>query len=618
MVKNIISKLQLIAQRLRPSVFLAGFTGMLLALFLAQPITPILFFGKSFSNRSLGVQFLIFGAEWFAIFVLMLFLHSFLLRKIKYTKKIRTFISQRFLPLWKGSMRLALILGGVLAFIFRHNLAPVIFGKSYTGRSLGTQSLTYSGLAVLLTGICFILIVVVSLILKKKIKLDPVVILSRSNRLYAILITIGLSISLIYFLNQIIPSIDIQKGTFSYPKQFPQHYIDWPVGKDFRWGIYRPPHMLLNNEDIYIDAYSNYPPFENIFFMPLQLLDENSAYVVIVISLFLANIGSILLVSILIKDVILKKAGFSKPITLAITLFLGIAILFYTLTSYSFQFSIERGNYDALAIFFGILSIFLLIKKPQSLWLQVITLSIATHLKIYPAALFLAIFMVHKKKMLLPALLVNVAMLLSLGPIKAWEFIQVMIRYTATPGIYYFNHSSSSFADLVIKTPKLRELFPHLAFDLSFISILIWGISCYLVVKYLDTDLRSLALLMVSIPLMNVLPTDSFDYKLIIFSSSLLILLTILLVKIYKFSKFWDYVQLAIVLLFALFIGRSYEFLRGDFLLFANKFPLLMGMAVLMARNIQPFKHALSINHGETAPGDEDLGTGIANVVSQP
>ena len=78
-------------------------------------------------------------------------------------------------------------------------------------------------------------------------------------------------------------------------------------------------------------------------------------------------------------------------------------VLFMDIGSYGFLFSIERGNYDIYAILFSVIAISLLISKPKTIWAQIIFLSIATHLKIYPAILFFPLFLQHKWKVIFPA-----------------------------------------------------------------------------------------------------------------------------------------------------------------------------------------------------------------------
>ena len=100
----------------------------------------------------------------------------------------------------------------------------------------------------------------------------------------------------------------------------------------------------------------------------------------------------------------------------------------FTFTSYPFLFSIERGNYDIIALLFTLVSIDLLIRTQKTLWLQVILLSIAIHLKIYPAALLILLFFKHGKKIFLPVLVVNGAFLFILGPQNAITFLQIVMN----------------------------------------------------------------------------------------------------------------------------------------------------------------------------------------------
>jgi len=268
------------------------------------------------------------------------------------------------------------------------------------------------------------------------------------TRLVSILVILVGGITAILLVNQVLPKIDIQNRTFITPKIIPT--MD-PVGNDFRTGLYEPPHMLLADQPIYYlnedgSNLTQYPPLLNLLFMPYQLFSEDTAYLVHVILLFVANLACLALAAHWAKDFLFPLTGFEARTQTLFAWLLFLVMAAFTLTGYPFLFSVERGNYDILALFFAMLAVNSLIYHPNRIWLQVILLSIAVHLKIYPAALFVLLLFKHGKKMILPALAVNVAFLLALGPANALTFLRIIRQNVATGFTWVGNHSGFSFA----------------------------------------------------------------------------------------------------------------------------------------------------------------------------
>lgn len=419
--------------------------------------------------------------------------------------------------------------------------------------------------------------------------------LTVKRHLIAILMLIGLFTVLSFFLNNIFPLINLKTWKFEIPLPIQPRN---PVGYDFRWGLYWPVERILNGQNIYIDAFSNYPPFVNIFFMPLQLINENSAYILMVFILLITNIINLYISTRIITNLVFPKLAidsFSLKIFFISVFFM---VLSYTLFGYPFLFSIERGNYDAIALLFSLLTIYFILKQPESLWLHVILLSIATHLKIYPAALFLALFVIHGMKVIIPTFVTNLILLLSLGFNNALLFLNVMINYVEDPLIWVGNHSGAGFAEnLFTFLPTLQEQFASLKPIFTIFPIVIWVVSCYLIIKNLSKDFRIVYLFMVSMPLMCVVPTVSHDYKLVILSSALLIFLALLTYKIIRLSKLWDYLQLITVLILFFFIGRSFAYNEGLIKFISNKYPLIIIFSLIMLVNILPISKLINLQH---------------------
>lgn len=482
---------------------------------------------------------------------------------------------------WANNLLISSLSAGIINCFLHKILTPLLFGgRSFSGRSEIFQVLIYLTNWLFLAVALFIIMYALQNLFHIPLRFDPIINFSSNHRLFLVVLLIGGAISLIFFFNNVFGFLYFTSWKMIFNDPFP---LVNPVGIDMRTGIYADPKMILEGQNIYEEMHSNYPPFSNIFFLPLQLLNENAAYVVMVFVLLFSNIATLVLTIILVRDFILTKMNIDQIKVNFLSLFLFFSILFYTLSSYGFIFSIERGNYDSIAFLFAMLSIYFLLKKPDSIWLQVIMLGIATHLKIYPAALYFVLLVKHGKKIIFPTILVNLILLASLGFRNAYLFIDVLIHYTLTPMTWIGNHSGYSFASILYDAnPELAASLPSLRWILSFIPIIIWLITSGIAIKYLKDKIRILYLTMVAAPLMCLLPTVSHDYKLIILSAPLIIFIAVLVYKLLVSSKLWDYAHLIIVLLCAWLIGRSYTLYPNKSLFINNKYSIILVFAILM------------------------------------
>ncbi len=251
---------------------------------------------------------------------------------------------------------------------------------------------------------------------------------------------------------------------------------------------------------------------------------------------------------------------------------------------------------------FSVLAIYTLIKNPIPVAAS--DLPIDCHpFKIYPAALFLALFVKHGKKMILPSLAVNALMLVSLGFRNAYLFIDVMTHYTATPYSWIGNHSGFSFAEVLFDANEtLDDAISSLPILLSILPLVIWTVTSGLVIKFLKGDLRLLYLTMVSIPLMCTLPTVSHDYKLILMSVAFLIMIGVLIYKLMRTAKAWDALHLLAFFALAIIIGRSYVLYPEASLFINNKYTPLLVIALLMIPGLRSLRDLQIADEGTSAP----------------
>jgi hypothetical protein len=496
-------------------------------------------------------------------------------------------------------IRVSILAGLIISFLMRNTLTKVFFGgKSFGGRNPIVQVGLFCIFAAVASGLIFGLLHLSNLFSRNKTRLflenkdtqNNIIQQPSSKRLMISLFIIGLGIALIYIFNNILPSINTEDWIYKSPMTIPRMI---PVGNDFRVGLYRPAKVLVSGGNLYQifpdgTISSQYPPFVNLISVPFLLLDENSAYLVQVFLIIAGNLICIALAVLLAKKYILDRIKLGESYLLNVSHFLFFAITIYSISSYGFLFSIERGNYDIFALFFTLLSIWVLLKWPKRIWLQIILLSIAVHLKIYPIALFVVLFYKHKWKIIFPSIVINLVLLFILGFQNAIGFLNIIFfNNTSLRSLWVGNHSGYSFAyQLGLWSPMVANHLPLVQGIFTLIPILIWALAVFQIVRKKCTDERILSLTVITLPLMNLIPTISHDYKLALLSPFVIILLAIVLDRIVHSPDWIEYLQLGFVLIALLMIGRSYKLFSSEFYIFENKYLVVLFIECLAAWNV--------------------------------
>ncbi len=336
-------------------------------------------------------------------------------------------------------------------------------------------------------------------------------------------------ILLVFLICNVLGQIDLFTWKFDSPLNSIRSDV---AGNDFRVGIYRPAKALTEYFNIYpmreYDFSPRYPPLVNVYGLPFLLFDENTAYLVQGILLFLLNIACVGLSCLLVNKVFFSrlKADAAFIGMLNVTLFILFSLL--SVTSYPFLFSLERGNYDIVAFFFALLGIWCAITRPEKVWLQVLLVSIAMHLKIYPGILLVLLLIKHGKKMLLPALALNLGLLFIIGPQNAFGYLRSFLSSMGSGNVIGAATSSSglTFANgLVSLHPGWASAETLLSRAFTLLPLLLW-LACLLVLhKQWHTPQGELLMFAASLPPMITVPSIAYDYKLVIIASCFLVLL---------------------------------------------------------------------------------------------
>ena len=433
--------------------------------------------------------------------------------------------------------------------------------------------------------------------------------MDQKSRVYLSLVILVIGIGGIYIINNTLPLIDTQTWVYRNPVIIPAYS---PVGGDFREGLYKSAEILFFGAHYsggLIDRLypSIYPPLVNYLGLPFILFNENTAYLIFIGLLVLINILSLLLAVFMTRRYWFVDLGIGEVFEVLISFFIFFTLLFFTLSSYPFLFSIERGNYDIIAIFFAFLSVFWLLKHPNHIWVHVILLSIATHLKIYPAILFTVLFYKHRSKVIVPAVLVNLVFLFLLGSQNAWGFFQGITYTAGTDHVLTWvgNHSAISFARLILNNFQTVQPYSLFLFwgIFSLIPIIFWLVAAKNIFFQKYSECNALLMVMVSIPLMNIIPSISHDYKLVILNPAIIFLIALIIRKIIINSNLADFIQLELVMIILLFIGRSYYLFSPSLLFFGNKYLWTLGLELIMVINIINFPNIRVISNDIVTKG---------------
>ncbi len=152
-----------------------------------------------------------------------------------------------------------------------------------------------------------------------------------------------------------------------------------------------------------------------------------------------------------------------------------LVLAFLEVSSYGFLFSVERGNFDIYPHVAALLGLWLMLRKPSWMWLQVACFSVAVHLKVYPAILFVLVLWKHGWKSLLPLAAINGLLLVSLGWENAAIFLNVVTRDSDRLRQYWVgNHSAASFAFLVNGLLAKQATTPISALVFLLPPLLVW------------------------------------------------------------------------------------------------------------------------------------------------
>jgi hypothetical protein len=398
---------------------------------------------------------------------------------------------------------------------------------------------------------------------------------SARQRLALALALIAVATLIVWYLNQIAPHLrDLTLG-WNQAYLFP---LISPVGADFRDGVYFPGSLLVTGKDPYVGSGLWYPPFSALLLLPYQAVDPTKAYSIHVIVLILLTIASVWCAIRIAESTDpegISSDGIGKH-GMTIPLFFSLAFL--TVSSYGFLFSLERGNIDIYSLAFSLAGLWILVRSPHRLWLQVICFSAAAHLKVYPALLFLLVFWRHGRRSLLPLIVVNAALLFCIGPSPALHFIETLSGVAAAPAAWVGNHSAASFGQMLNGFLGERWGVGIPGILLLGLPVVIWLVSAWVLFRRGYSKSNALWLFAMCVPLMNLIPSTSHDYKLVLLSAPFAVLLVFLLGDYVASGRWLPLAQIAIACALLVFLSVSYVALPP---VLGNKYPFILAAQLL-------------------------------------
>lgn len=286
------------------------------------------------------------------------------------------------------------------------------------------------------------------------------------------------------------------------------------IGNDLRQIVEFSSAYFTKSISPYTGA-NYYPPFTTIFFAPLMFFSHFTNYIII-------------------SSITLTLYGFYLiyyPIRFSNRKVLNEIFILFILTgfiSYGFQFEMERGQFNVIAVFLCITAVYLFHYKPKYRILSYILFTFSIQLKIYPAIFFLmfiedwSLWKENLRRILLLAL-INFLLLFILGVNVFNDFIFYIFSYSTNPAAWTGNHSISSF--IILLTEKSVERlgitwlswtdnynsFAKLFLFIIYLMILFWV--TYDIIKKKEKGFNK-KLLFVCIIGALVIPPVSHDYKL--------------------------------------------------------------------------------------------------------
>jgi len=320
-----------------------------------------------------------------------------------------------------------------------------------------------------------------------------------------------------------------------------------PTGIDFRDGLYDPAAAFST-------ARSGWPPLTLLLGRPFTLLDFSTAQAVQVgILVALAVAATVLSAKLAMKaawDPDLSGQGRRIDATQ-----LALVLGFWLMTSYGFMYEMERGNIDLYALFFALLSVWLMLRLRRSAWWPAIVLAVSINLKLYPGVLLVILFWRYRWRAVVPVVVSNGVLLLITGPGNVRNTLTTLTAIQSSErALWWGNHSAAALANVLRQVTGWAPSWIYV--PLILIPLALWAFTLLLLVRRGWSDRRAVLAAAACVPVMGVVPAISHDYKLVLYVFPLAVLAAVIATMSRRDLTVWS-VLFGLLALALMFLSRS-------------------------------------------------------------
>jgi hypothetical protein len=237
------------------------------------------------------------------------------------------------------------------------------------------------------------------------------------------------------------------------------------IGNDLRITLSHAA-ILFSGQPYYPEEPMPYPPLALLLLYPLTAMDAVAAYRVVVA----LTIGGFLFLTIWLAGRFASRPPLDAP-----SLFLaGVGLL-----SYPFQFELERGQWNVIAVTLALGAVWLYHRRPFG-WSRAAACLLfvaGTQLKVYPAILAVAFWrrsesFTRNAVILAVLALLNAAAFFVCGLGRFEDFLRIVIPYAGAPYVWVGNHSIQAFAESVHISPVPAAVLMMLMLALATVRLL--------------------------------------------------------------------------------------------------------------------------------------------------
>jgi len=282
-----------------------------------------------------------------------------------------------------------------------------------------------------------------------------------------------------------------------------------PIGADLRQMLSYSDSWVAAGKTPYI-GYNLYPPLASILFTPLLAVNFTKAFAILTFITIASYSFSVFLIPLF-----LGRERKTSPLLL---------LVFVTgLFSYGFQFELERGQFNVIAMFLCLISIWIYHYQHKYRFLAYVLFSLSIQLKVYPAIFIVMLIRDWRDwknniRRVLGLTVANIALLFVMGPGVFVDFLKAIQAQSANPSIWVGNHSVRSFMMVITNELRSQNMVTHDYSSLIQITLFVLIFACLFVIilKAFRENSKGMNMyLMLACTIGALLiPSVSHDYKL--------------------------------------------------------------------------------------------------------